>query len=62
VLHDRGGRDADNIVRTWRAADLLALAALVGSDAGGTWRLTAADTARRDVGKLNRWSLEVTSA
>jgi subtilisin-like proprotein convertase family protein len=62
VLHDRSGREADNILRTWRAADLPGLAALVGRDAGGTWRLTAADTARRDVGKLNRWSLEVTSA
>ena len=61
VLHDHTGRDADNILRTWRAADLPALAALRGSDAGGTWRLTAADTAQRDVGKLNRWSIEVTS-
>jgi subtilisin-like proprotein convertase family protein len=62
VLHDHAGREADNIVRTWRTSDLPALAALVGSDAGGTWRLTAADTERRDVGKLNRWSIEVTSA
>ena len=61
VLHDHTGRDADNILRTWRAADLPALAALRGSDAGGTWRLTAADTTQRDVGKLNRWSIEVTS-
>ena len=61
ILHDHAGRDADNILRTWRAADLPALAALRGSDAGGTWRLTAADTAQRDVGKLNRWSIEVTS-
>jgi subtilisin-like proprotein convertase family protein/subtilisin family serine protease len=62
VLHDHAGREADNIVRTWRAADVPALAALLGTDAGGTWRLTAADTARRDIGKLNRWSIEVTSA
>jgi subtilisin-like proprotein convertase family protein len=61
VLHDHAGRDAVNILRTWRAADLPALAALRGLDGGGTWTLTAADTAQRDVGKLNRWSIEVTS-
>jgi subtilisin-like proprotein convertase family protein/subtilisin family serine protease len=59
-LHDGAGRDADNIVRSWRASDLPALAALRGRSAAGTWTLKVADVERQDEGKLNRWSLEVT--
>jgi subtilisin-like proprotein convertase family protein len=59
VLHDRSGGDADNLIRRWRSVDVLGLASLRGRDAGGAWRLRVADTARRDEGKLNRWSLEV---
>jgi subtilisin-like proprotein convertase family protein len=58
-LHDRTGGDADNLVRTWRSQDTPALQALRGRDAGGTWQLQAADLAMRDVGKLNRWKIEV---
>jgi subtilisin-like proprotein convertase family protein len=60
-LHDRVGRDADNLVRTWRAADLPGLNALRGQDAGGDWKLQVADVAQRDEGKLNSWQIEVVS-
>lgn len=58
-LHDRAGGDADNLVRTWRSQDVPGLQALRGRDAGGTWKLQAADLAMQDVGKLNRWKIEV---
>jgi subtilisin-like proprotein convertase family protein len=58
-LHDRSGRDADNIVRTWRSQDVPGLQALRGRDAGGSWQLHVADVAQRDEGKLNSWRLEV---
>jgi subtilisin-like proprotein convertase family protein len=59
TLHDHSGADADNLIRSWRTADLPALQALRGLDAGGIWQLSVADTARRDEGKLNRWRIEV---
>jgi len=35
--------------------------AFVGDTARGNWRLTVVDGADRDVGRLNRWSLRVTT-
>ena len=32
-----------------------------GEDAEGNWVLHVADLARQDTGKLNRWSIEVTT-
>lgn len=61
VLHDRAGSDADNVIRRYGPADVAGLAALRGSDARGNWQLRIADLAGRDIGKLNRWSLEITS-
>jgi subtilisin-like proprotein convertase family protein len=58
-LHNQTGGDADNLVRTWRSADVPGLQALRGRDAGGEWQLQVADVARRDEGKLNRWRIEV---
>lgn len=57
VLHDNAGGSADNVIRTWKASDLAALAALRGTQAQGRWELKVADTAASDQGKLNRWSL-----
>lgn len=59
VLHDRAGGDADNLIQTWRTVDVPGLTAILGQDGGGTWKLKVADFARRDEGKLNRWSVEV---
>jgi subtilisin-like proprotein convertase family protein/subtilisin family serine protease len=58
-LHDRAGGSADNIVRTWHSRDFDALRVLRGRETGGTWRLQVADVVRQDIGKLNRWALEV---
>ena len=45
VLHNQQGGLADNIVKTWRAATLSGLQALIGENAGGPWQLRVADRA-----------------
>ncbi|HKQ51437.1 MAG TPA: proprotein convertase P-domain-containing protein [Pyrinomonadaceae bacterium] len=59
-LHDRTGRDADNIIRAWTSQDTPALQALRGQQAGGTWQLSVTDLEAQDTGKLNRWKIEIT--
>jgi len=61
VLHDRSGGDADNIIRSYRASEIPGLASLRGQDAKGQWQLRVADLEGGDTGKLNRWSLDITS-
>jgi subtilisin-like proprotein convertase family protein len=62
VLHQRNGGNQDNLNRTWQTSDTPALAALNGGRIGGNWTLQVRDLAAADVGKLTRWSLEVTPA
>ena len=59
VLHSRAGGNQDNLVTTFRSEDLPALAALLGDQAKGDWRLQVADLASVDVGTLRRWGLEM---
>ena len=59
LLHNRSGNSADNIKRTWRSQDIFELQTLIGQDSGGQWRLSVADQASRDEGKLNRWSIAI---
>jgi len=61
VLHDRGGGSADNIRATYTPATTPALGGLAqaGAAVGGVWTLKVADLARRDLGKLNGWGLEL---
>ena len=63
VLHPRNqGGSADNIRRTIQESDVPALATLRGRSVKGPWRLTVQDLAPADVGTLNRWALEFTTA
>jgi M6 family metalloprotease-like protein len=57
VLHDGTGGSADNVVRTFTAANAPPLAALAGQPAGGTWQLNVVDRAAQDEGKLNAWKV-----
>ena len=57
VLHDGAGGSADNVVRTFTAANAPPLAALAGQPAGGTWQLNVVDRAAQDEGKLNAWKV-----
>lgn len=59
VLHDQSGRDEDNIIRSYDSVTSPALAALVGQASQGNWQLRVKDLAADDIGKLNRWKLEL---
>ena len=60
ILHDRSGGGQDNLIKTYSADNLAAIKSVVGQPAQGTWTLGVTDLAGRDVGKLNRWGLELT--
>jgi serine protease AprX len=59
VLHDRSGGGQDNLINTYSEETLAALTTLTGKPAQGTWTLRVMDLAGRDVGKLNRWGLQL---
>jgi subtilisin-like proprotein convertase family protein len=60
VLHNRTGGTQDNLIVTYDSTATPSLVALVGQAIQGSWVLRVTDLAGRDVGKLNKWSLEVT--
>ena len=61
VLHGQLGGGTDDLVVTYdSAAPLSPLSGIVGQGVKGTWTLRVADLAAQDVGKLNRWALEIT--
>ena len=60
VLHDRKGGGGDDIVSTFDATTSPALASLVGEPIAGNWVLEVRDLEGQDVGRLNRWSIELT--
>lgn len=62
LLHDRTGGTAENLVASYSAAGVPALAALAGQPMAGAWTLRIADLAGQDVGKLNRWGLTLRPA
>jgi subtilisin-like proprotein convertase family protein len=57
ALHEREGRSADDIQRTYRIDEAPDLGAFLGQDGDGDWTFSVSDNAGRDVGKLNRWAL-----
>jgi subtilisin-like proprotein convertase family protein len=59
-LHNRAGGNAANLTRTFTVADTPGLGALAGEPVTGPWTLSVADVAAVDLGRLNRWELEVT--
>jgi len=59
VLRTRGGGSQDNLVRSFRFADTPALRALRGQSLQGAWKLRVADLEAAEVGKLNRWDLNI---
>jgi subtilisin-like proprotein convertase family protein len=60
VLHQRAGGSADNLIKTFSAANTPGLQTLRGQQIQGTWKLKVADLDAIDVGKLNRWALKIT--
>lgn len=59
LLHNRTGGSTDNLIRSFTLEDNLGLDKLIGIDALGTWTIAIQDLAFRDVGKLNRWGLNI---
>ena len=63
VLHPKGrGGDQDDLRETFDATGTPALATWRGRPAAGAWRLEVRDLAGSDVGKLERWWLEIVPA
>jgi subtilisin-like proprotein convertase family protein len=60
LLHNRFGGSADNLIRSYESDSHAELAALAGEAAAGEWVLHIADLAGQDIGKFNRWELELT--
>lgn len=60
VLHDRAGGGTHNLNKRYDTVGAPALAALVGSDPQGTWRLEVSDNERRDVGTIRSFAVELT--
>lgn len=58
-LHNRTGRNQQDLLVTYTSAEHAGLAAQVGESIQGDWVLRVADRARRDIGKLNRWTIEL---
>jgi len=59
VLHNRAGGSKDNLIVSYDTATTAALDVFNGQNAQGDWVLGVKDVAGQDVGKLNRWSLEL---
>jgi subtilisin-like proprotein convertase family protein len=59
VLHNRTGLGRKNLVASYDSKSAAALAGFIGLPLKGQWTLRIRDLAGRDMGRLNRWSLEV---
>jgi subtilisin-like proprotein convertase family protein len=60
TLHSRTGGSQDNLITMYDSATTSALTPLLSQSVQGQWSLRVTDRAGQDVGKLNKWSLELT--
>ncbi|MGH8058051.1 MAG: M36 family metallopeptidase, partial [Candidatus Entotheonellia bacterium] len=60
ILQNRSGGTQDNLIKTFDSPSLPALSVLTGQAAQGNWVLRVTDLAGQDIGKLNKWSLDLT--
>ena len=60
ILWNQAGSGQDNLITTFDPVSIPALATLVGQEMKGNWTLKVSDLVGQDVGKLNKWSLEIT--
>lgn len=61
VLHPRLGGSSDDLIATFDSGSPGMLGDMIGPPFKGNWVLKVSDRARRDVGTLRRWSLELRS-
>ena len=59
LLRDNHGRHTIDINETYDSANHAALPNIVGEQIHGPWTLHAQDLERRDVGRINEWSIEI---
>ena len=59
VLHNLTGSSQDNLIASFDSDSSSQLASLVNQSIQGSWLLRVVDLAAVDVGKLNRWSIEL---
>jgi len=59
VIHDRNGGGSNDIRQTFDLKSTPGLGSLAGQFIQGEWTLLVQDLASRDVGRLNRWELEI---
>jgi subtilisin-like proprotein convertase family protein len=62
VLHAELGGPTDNLIAAYDSTSPGTLSSMVGQSMKGDWVLNVADRARRDVGTLRSWSIELRSA
>jgi subtilisin-like proprotein convertase family protein len=60
LLHNQFGGGEHNLIKSYDSSSHPALAALVGEAVQGDWVLRVADLLGQDIGKFNKWGLEVT--
>ena len=60
MLWNQAGSGQDNLITTFDSVSTPALATLVGQEMKGNWTLRVGDMEGQDVGKLNKWNLEIT--
>lgn len=60
ILHNRTGIGKKDLLKSYDSQSKAPLVAFLGQSLKGKWILRIRDLARRDTGKLNKWSLEVT--
>jgi M6 family metalloprotease-like protein len=59
MLHNRSGGSRRDLQKTYSSNSTPALLALKGESLEGDWTLKVRDLAWRDIGRLNRWNLEI---
>lgn len=59
ILHNRSGGNTHNIRQTYDVLNVPDLQNYKGKSAHGTWKLEVRDDARFDIGKINRFGLEL---
>ncbi len=60
VLWNQTGSGQDNLITTFDPVSVPALATLAGQEMKGKWTLKVSDMEGQDVGKLNKWNIEIT--
>ncbi|WP_406661384.1 M6 family metalloprotease domain-containing protein [Methanolobus sp. ZRKC3] len=59
LLHDQESGHQDDLQKTYNSDAVTELADLTNEATEGTWKLNVRDMLRRDIGRLNCWSIEI---